>query len=124
MSVNNAQDVEAEVEAIEIQEWLDSLDYVLQNGGAQRVKRLFQHLQVHAQKAGVELPFSANTPYINTIPVDKQPPFPGVEKSNGGLKAWYAGTPWPWWYARTVPIAIPGGIFRHTPPRQPSMKWH
>jgi pyruvate dehydrogenase E1 component len=36
-------------------------------------------LQVHAQQAGVELPFSANTPYINTIPAQKQPPFPYLE---------------------------------------------
>src|SRR5512134_4165337 len=69
--------VTAELEAVEIQEWLDSLDYVLQHGGAEHVRRLLQHLQVHAQKAGVDLPFSANTPYINTIPADKQPLFPG-----------------------------------------------
>ena len=77
----------AELETVEMQEWLDSLDYVLQNGGPERVKRLLQQLQVHAQKAGVDLPFSANTPYINTIPADKQPLFPGSREIERRLKS-------------------------------------
>jgi len=80
-------DVIAELETVEMQEWLDSLDYVLQNGGPERVKRLLQQLQVHAQKAGVDLPFSANTPYINTIPADKQPLFPGSREIERRLKS-------------------------------------
>jgi pyruvate dehydrogenase E1 component len=86
-------DVIAELDAVETQEWLDSLDYVLQHGGPEHVKRLLQHLQVHAQKAGVDLPFSANTPYINTIPVDKQPLFPGsreIERRIKSLVRWNA----------------------------------
>src|SRR5215813_5442135 len=80
-------DVIAELDAVETQEWLDSLDYVLQHGGPEHVKRLLQRLQVHAQKAGVDLPFSANTPYINTIPVDKQPLFPGSREIERRLKS-------------------------------------
>jgi pyruvate dehydrogenase E1 component len=86
-------DVIAELDAVEMQEWLDSLDYVLQHGGPEHVKRLLQRLQVHAQKAGVDLPFSANTPYINTIPVDKQPLFPGsrdIERRLKSLVRWNA----------------------------------
>jgi pyruvate dehydrogenase E1 component len=86
-------DVIAELDAVEIQEWLDSLDYVLQHGGPEHVKRLLQRLQVHAQKAGVDLPFSANTPYINTIPADKQPLFPGsreIERRIKSLVRWNA----------------------------------
>src|SRR5437870_5419036 len=79
--------VMAELDAVEIQEWLDSLDYVLQHGGPEHVRRLLQHLQVHAQKAGVDLPFSANTPYINTIPTDKQPLFPGSREIERRLKS-------------------------------------
>jgi pyruvate dehydrogenase E1 component len=80
-------DVIAELDTVETQEWLDSLDYVLQYRGPEYVKRLLQHLQVHAQKAGVDLPFSANTPYINTIPVDKQPVFPGSREIERRLKS-------------------------------------
>src|SRR5712691_10752194 len=77
----------AELDAVETQEWLDSLDYVLQHGGPEYAKRLLQHLQVHVQKAGVDLPFSANTPYINTIPADKQPLFPGSREIERRLKS-------------------------------------
>src|SRR3989440_5490381 len=86
-------DVIAELDAVEIQEWLDSLDYVLQHGGPEHVRRLLQHLQVHAQKSGGDLPFSANTPYINTIPTDKQPLFPGsreIERRIKSLVRWNA----------------------------------
>src|SRR3972149_1458876 len=67
----------SKLEAIETQEWLDSLDHILQQGGPGRVRRLLRQLQIHAQEAGVKLPFTANTPYINTIPAEEQPPFPG-----------------------------------------------
>jgi pyruvate dehydrogenase E1 component len=77
----------SELEAVETQEWLESLDYVLETGGPERVKRLLQQLQVHAQQAGLQLPFSANTPYINTIPLDRQPPFPGSREIERRIKS-------------------------------------
>ncbi|GIX48444.1 MAG: pyruvate dehydrogenase E1 component [Candidatus Tectimicrobiota bacterium] len=83
----------AELEAIETREWLESLDYVLQTEGPERVRRLLQELQRHAQQQGVELPFSANTPYINTIPAERQPPFPGsreIERRIKSLVRWNA----------------------------------
>jgi pyruvate dehydrogenase E1 component len=82
-----------ELEGLETKEWLNSLDYVLQTGGAERVRRLLHDLQVHAQQMGVVLPFSANTPYINTIPADKQPPFPGsrdIERRIKSMVRWNA----------------------------------
>jgi len=83
----------AELEAIETREWFDSLDYVLQRGGPERVTRLLHQLQIHAQQAGVQIPFTANTPYINTIPAEKQPPFPGsreIERRIKSLVRWNA----------------------------------
>jgi pyruvate dehydrogenase E1 component len=83
----------AELAALETKEWLNSLDYVLQTGGPERVRQLLHDLQVHAQQAGVVLPFSANTPYINTIPADKQPPFPGsrdIERRIKSMVRWNA----------------------------------
>jgi pyruvate dehydrogenase E1 component len=76
-----------ELEAIETKEWLDSLDYVLESGGPERVKRLLHELQVHAKKNNVQLPFTANTPYINTIPADMQPPFPGSREIERRIKS-------------------------------------
>ena len=66
-----------ELDAIETREWLDSLDYVLQSGGPVKVARLLRELTRHATESGVKLPFSANTPYINTIRADDQALMPG-----------------------------------------------
>ena len=63
----------AELEALETREWLESLDYVLQSGGPARVGRLLRELADHARRNGVKQPFTANTPYINTIPAEQQP---------------------------------------------------
>ena len=78
---------------IETREWLYSLDYVLEHGGPERVKELLQELQIRSHKAGVQIPFSANTPYINTIPREMQPPFPGdreIERRIKSLIRWNA----------------------------------
>jgi len=56
------------LEVLETREWLDSLDYVLAEGGPERAGRLLQQLSLHAKRAaGVNLPFTATTPYQNTI---------------------------------------------------------
>ncbi len=83
----------AELEALETREWLESLDYVLQSGGSARVGRLLKDLGDHARGRGVRLPFTANTPYINTIPASEQPPYPGsreIERRIKSLVRWNA----------------------------------
>ncbi len=72
---------------IENAEWRESLDYVLQAQGAERVRELLRLLQVRAQEQGVSIPFTANTPYINTIPRDKQPHFPGNREIERRIKS-------------------------------------
>ena len=74
---NPATEHDPAVEATETREWLDSLDYVLQTNGVGRAAQLLRQLDAHARQTGARLPFSANTPYVNTIPVAQQPPFPG-----------------------------------------------
>ncbi|MCZ6677276.1 MAG: pyruvate dehydrogenase (acetyl-transferring), homodimeric type [Candidatus Poribacteria bacterium] len=81
----------SEVERIETQEWLESLDYVLQSGDTERVQRLLRALNIRAFQAGVQVPFTANTPYINTIPAELQVPFPGsreIERRIKNLVRW------------------------------------
>ena len=88
MNDNNLNDRD-----IEIKEWLESLEYVLQEGGPERVKELLHDLDTYAHEAGVELPFTANTPYINTIPKDQEPHFPGgreIERRIKSLVRWNA----------------------------------
>lgn len=72
---------------LEVREWLDSLNYVLYHKGPERARHLLHELNVHAKKGGVEIPFSANTPYLNTIPLEKQPPFPGSREIERRIKS-------------------------------------
>ena len=75
------------VEEIENREWLDSLDYVIQDGGAERVTALMQKLQEHAYSRGIKLPLTRQTPFINTIPADEQPIFPGSREIERRIKS-------------------------------------
>ena len=68
-------------------EWLESLDYVLESKGPERVKQLLTVLDETAYRNGVELPFTATTPYINTIPRDKQPAYPGNRELERRIKS-------------------------------------
>ncbi|HQZ40380.1 MAG TPA: pyruvate dehydrogenase (acetyl-transferring), homodimeric type [Vicinamibacterales bacterium] len=90
---STAQIDAAQLEALETREWLDSLDEVLRHGGSARVGRLLRDLGIHAQQSGVKLPFSANTPYINTIHPAEEVPYPGsreVERRIKSLVRWNA----------------------------------
>ncbi len=91
--MSNGKTQELDIIETENREWLYSLDYVLEHGGPERVKELLQQLQIRAHKYGVEIPFTANTPYINTITREKQPPFPGdreIERRIKSLIRWNA----------------------------------
>src|SRR6476660_7093888 len=61
-----------DIDPAETEEWLESLRYVLESKGPQRATYLLAKLNETAHQAGVELPFSATTPYVNTIGVEKQ----------------------------------------------------
>ncbi len=62
---------------IEINEWLGSLDYVYKEGGQEKVKQLLDNLQTYAYSIGTRIPFTSTTPYINSIPVQEEFPYPG-----------------------------------------------
>ena len=59
------------------QEWLDALDGVIRNEGEARAHYLVSRQIERALEAGIDIPYSANTQYINTIPVSQQPSYPG-----------------------------------------------
>jgi pyruvate dehydrogenase E1 component len=83
----------ADLDATETREWLDSLDYVLQSGGPAKVARLLRELTLYAKQNGVKQPFTANTPYVNTIPADEQALMPGnpdIERRIKSLVRWNA----------------------------------
>ena len=76
-----------DVDPAETTEWLESLDYVLQRKGPERVQQLLAALEEAAIRNGVELPFTATTPYVNTIPHEKQPRYPGKRELERRIKS-------------------------------------
>jgi pyruvate dehydrogenase E1 component len=82
-----------DADVLETREWLDSLDWVLHSSGPDRAKYLLRQLKQKAIRSGVEIPFTANTPYVNTIPPEQQPDLPGdreLERRIKGLVRWNA----------------------------------
>ena len=71
----------------ENREWIESLEYVYAHQGPDRVAELLRMLQLSAQQKGAHLPFTANTPYINTIPLEDQPVFPGSREIERRIKS-------------------------------------
>src|SRR6201988_2583340 len=75
------------LEVVESREWLDSMDYVLRYRGKDQAVSLLRQLELHCKQAGVDIPFTASTPYINSIPVDEQAPFPGSQEIERRIKS-------------------------------------
>jgi pyruvate dehydrogenase E1 component len=61
-----------DIDPVETNEWLDALEAVVAAEGVDRVHFLLENLIVKARESGAFLPYSANTPYVNTIPVDQE----------------------------------------------------
>src|ERR671919_110655 len=77
----------SELEAIEQREWRESLEYVIQQGDRGRVQRLLATLRHHARMAGVSLPYTAVTAYVNTIRAEDQTPLPGSQEIERRIKS-------------------------------------
>jgi pyruvate dehydrogenase E1 component len=77
----------SELEATEQREWIDSLDYVIQQGDRGRVQRLLATLRHRARMAGVALPFTAVTAYVNTIRPEDETPLPGSQEIERRIKS-------------------------------------
>ena len=76
-----------DIDPQETQEWLEALDSVLENEGADRAHFLLERLIDKARRSGAYLPYSANTAYLNTIPVTKQDPFPGDQSMERRIRS-------------------------------------
>jgi pyruvate dehydrogenase E1 component len=82
-----------DLDPVETREWLDSLDAVLAFDGADRAYHLLDELIAEARRNGAPVPYSANTPYLNTIPPDRETPHPGdlaVERAIRSMVRWNA----------------------------------
>jgi len=72
----------------ETQEWLDSLDAVVAIQGTSRAKYLIQRVLEHARLLQVNIPATISTPYVNTIPSENEPWFPGNAEIEERLRAY------------------------------------
>lgn len=84
--MSNNEDIK-KIRETENKEWIESLDYIYQSQGSERVTELLRKLQIRAQELGINIPFTANTPYINTIPLKKQPVYPGSREIERRIKS-------------------------------------
>ena len=73
----NTQNSQADIDAQETKEWLDALEGVVTQEGPERAHFLIEKLIEAGREEGIDIPYSANTQYINTIPADRQPRYPG-----------------------------------------------
>ncbi len=82
-----------DIDPAETQEWMEALQAVIAMEGSERASFLIETLLETARQSGLDIPFSANTPYINTIRVDQQPKFPGntdIERTVRSYVRWNA----------------------------------
>ncbi len=77
-----------DVDPEETQEWRDSLDAVIDGEGAYRARYLMLSLLQRAREKNVGVPSLTTTDYINTIPPDKEPWFPGDEWVERRIRAY------------------------------------
>ena len=72
----------------ETQEWLESLDAAIEAGGRGRARYLMLRMLERARDSQVGLPSLTTTDYINTIPPEREPWFPGDEDMERRYRAW------------------------------------
>ena len=75
------------IDQVQIQEWIESFDTVVREDGIEFARRIFEQVRDRAITAGVEVPFTANTPYVNTIPLSYEPTFPGDQQMERRIKS-------------------------------------
>ncbi|MCB1010419.1 MAG: pyruvate dehydrogenase (acetyl-transferring), homodimeric type [Microthrixaceae bacterium] len=68
-----------DIDPVETEEWLDSLEAVVDQRGRSRAQYLMARLTERARRLAVGTPASISTPYVNTIPPENEPWFPGDE---------------------------------------------
>src|SRR5207302_3664724 len=80
-------------DAVETSEWLEALDAVVAHDGVDRARQIVTRVIERAQHAGTGPIGSLNTPYVNTIPVEREPAFPGdplLERRLRSIVRWNA----------------------------------
>ena len=82
-----------DVDQQETREWMDALSAVIDKEGPERAHFLLEQLLEHARQSSIDMPFSANTAYVNTIEADQEAHCPGniaIEKRLRAYMRWNA----------------------------------
>ena len=85
--------IQSDNDPLETKEWLEALASVIENEGVERAHFLLEQLIDQARRSGANLPYSANTAYVNTIPPHLQAKKPGdqsLERSIRSIIRWNA----------------------------------
>ena len=83
-AANDAQDTDRQ----ETREWVDALSAVIASDGPERAHYLLEQLLEHARQSSVDMPFSANTGYVNTIEPSQEARSPGNLEIEQRLRAY------------------------------------
>lgn len=76
-----------DLDPLETQEWVDSLQAVLEQEGPERAHYLLEKLIDKARRNGTHLPYKATTAYLNTIPAGQEPHMPGDQEMERRIRA-------------------------------------
>jgi len=95
-----------DVDSLETQEWLDALAAVLDREGPERAHYLLERLIDLARRSGTQIPFRANTAYLNTIPAGLETVSPGNQELEARIRH----------YIRWNAMAMVVRANRHNPP--------
>jgi pyruvate dehydrogenase E1 component len=77
-----------DIDPVETQEWLESIDSVLKTHGPLRAHFLLDRLIDYSRRSGAYLPFKANTAYVNSIPPGREPVYPGNRELEKRIEAY------------------------------------
>ena len=77
-----ASDPTIDTDELETQEWLDALDAVIEREGPERAHYLLERLVDKSRRSGANLPYTASTAYVNTIPPHLEKPNQATTNSN------------------------------------------
>ena len=82
-----------DIDPQETADWTEAIDYVINTAGPERAAFLLERLKHRAYMRGMRHRLTASTPYVNTIPVDQQPEYPGnreIERKIKSIIRWNA----------------------------------
>src|SRR5258705_12301876 len=76
-----------DLDPVETQEWLESIDSVLKAHGPERAHFLLERLIDYTRRSGAYLAFKPNTAYVNSIPTGREPEYPGSRAPERRIEA-------------------------------------